>query len=536
MKRGLTDKKTGRAGEKRTLSSVNIETDSYDRELFSELESDSEGLRDLVERGQALLPSWRPLMLDLFAAFYKHNVVFLPVEDIRKSSHLPRKILLGIQKDPDYSALREETVLDAFRSTLAAMRMGGLILEWLRSGDGPGEKGLVREWEADRAERDLEELSQESDTMEEIAREGGEGEEGEGEEGGMSEAFEKVRREKKSELDKENKAFGKLTDELENGHGKMEVRIKSLVKSSMRETSDSVDNAEEELSSWSASMGTGGAPGERSAAEKLDLAARLYSNEKLRRLSRIVGSLKEEMLRGRRKSWARRGSEVFDVSTGSDIGRLVASELAGLANPKLRTDFKKRLLEGKLLQYSLKDEQGRGPMVICLDGSSSMEGKKELWSKGVCLTLLDIAKRERRKFSVVVFSSGGGPVRVFESSPGEGRGGWGMKEKDVFELAGYFPGGGTNFEEPLDKALGILRGSKFRRGDIVFITDGEAGIGDGWLEGFKREQRRLGFKVYSVLIDLTGRESWETLSLFSDKVTSVSNLTSDAAKGLFLDL
>ena len=111
-----------------------------------------------------------------------------------------------------------------------------------------------------------------------------------------------------------------------------------------------------------------------------------------------------------------------------------------------------------------------------------------------------------------------------------------MKEKDIFELAGYFPGGGTNFEEPLGKALEILGGSKFRRGDIVFITDGEAGVGDGWLEGFRREQAKLGFKVYSILIDLSGRESPETLSLFSDKVTSVTQLTSDAAKGLFLDL
>ena len=53
---------------------------------------------------------------------------------------------------------------------------------------------------------------------------------------------------------------------------------------------------------------------------------------------------------------------------------------------------------------------------------------------------------------------------------------------------------------------------------------------------FKRERDRLGFKVYSVLIDLSERESWDTLSLFSDKVTSVSKLTSDATKGLFIDL
>jgi uncharacterized protein with von Willebrand factor type A (vWA) domain len=521
---------------KRGLSGQNIETDSYDRGLFGDLESESEGLGDLIGRGSSLLPGFRALMLDLFAAFYKHNVVFLPEEGVRRGSLLPRRLLLGIGRDPDYASLREETVLDPFRSTLAAMQMGEMILEWLRSGDGPGEKALMREWETDRAERDAEELSDESDTIEEIAGEEGardkdkKGESGENEKG---EAFEKVRREKKSELDREEKALRKMTDDLKKGHENMEVRIKGLVRSSMKETSGSVDNAEDEITSWSASMG---APGERSAGEKLDLAARLYSNEKLRRLSRIVGSLKEEMLRGRRKSWARRGSEVYDVAMGSDIGRLIPSELAALANARLRSDFKKRLLEGKLLQYSLRDEKGRGPMVICLDGSSSMEGKKELWSKGVCLTLLDIARRERRKFSVIVFSSGGMPPRVFESSPGEGRGGWGMKEKDIFELAGYFPGGGTNFEEPLDRALEILKGSKFRHGDIVFITDGEAGVGDAWLDNFRSERARLGFKVYSVLIDLGGGESWETLSLFSDKVTSVSKLTSDAAKGLFLDL
>ena len=508
---------------KRAPAAESIETDSYDRALFGDLESESAELRDLIEKGSTLLPGFGALVLDLFAVFYKHNVVFLPESGTRRSSLLPRRILEGVMKDPEYAALREDTVLDSFRSTLAAAEMGGMILEWLRSEDGPGAKALMREWEIDRAERDTEELADEDETMNEI-------EEGEGE---RSEAFEKVRREKKSELDEEAKALKKMEGELKQGHEKMEVRLKGLVRASMKETSQKVENVEEELASWGASMGTGG---ERSPGEKLDLAARLYSNEKLRRLSRIVGSLKEEMLRGRRKSWSKRGSEVFDVATGNDIGRLIASELASLANLSLRADFKKRLIEGNLLQYSLRDEKGRGPMVICLDGSSSMEGNKELWSKGVCLTLLEIAKRERRKSSVVVFSSSGSPLRVFDTGPGGERSGWAMKEKDVFELAGYFPGGGTNFEEPLQRALEILKGSKFRRGDIVFITDGEAGIGDAWLEGFKRERARLGFKVYSVLIDLTERESWQTLSLFSDKVTSVSKLTSDAARGLFLDL
>ena len=65
----------------RARQAGNIETDSYDRELFSELESESEGLGVLIQRGSSLLPGFRTLMLDLFAAFFKHNVVFLPETD-----------------------------------------------------------------------------------------------------------------------------------------------------------------------------------------------------------------------------------------------------------------------------------------------------------------------------------------------------------------------------------------------------------------------------------------------------------------------
>jgi hypothetical protein len=71
---------------KRGLSGQNIETDSYDRGLFGDLESESEGLGDLIGRGSSLLPGFRALMLDLFAAFYKHNVVFLPEECVRRGS------------------------------------------------------------------------------------------------------------------------------------------------------------------------------------------------------------------------------------------------------------------------------------------------------------------------------------------------------------------------------------------------------------------------------------------------------------------
>ena len=99
----------------------------------------------------------------------------------------------------------------------------------------------------------------------------------------------------------------------------------------------------------------------------------------------------------------------------------------------------------------------------------------------------------------------------------------------------HFPGGGTDFETPLSAALGCLRAARYRRGDVVLITDGECRVGPEWLAGFKAEKARLGFALYSVLIDV-GPSSVEVLRELSDRVTAVSTLTDDAARELFLRL
>ena len=504
-------------------SAQNIETDSFDREFYSELEASSEELRDVIARGSNLLPSFRALTLDLFASFYKHNVLFIDDDRVNLAGSLPRKILERVHSDERYLRLREDTVLDGFKSALAVIEISENIYSWLRSDEGPGEKALINEHKVEQAEQEVEELKEEMETWEEA------GEQMEG----ANEEFQKAKEERQDELTEAQDELEGFSEEQEKRYEKSEQKLKNMVRSSMRQTEEKIDEADDELMSWGANMG---APGERGVGEKLDLAAKLYRNEKLRKLSRIVGGLKEEMLSARKKTWAKRGSEVFDIASGDDIGRIIPSELVSLGHEYMKHDFHKRFIEGRLLQYYLKEEKGRGPMVVCLDGSSSMEGPKELWSKGVCLTLLEIAKRERRKFQVIVFSSGGQPLRLFESIGREGGSGWGMREKDVFELAEYFPGGGTNFEEPLNKALELLSESKFKGGDIVFITDGESNVGDAWLKSFEKEKERLKFKVYSVLIDLSERESWHTLQHFSDKVTSVSQLTNSEARGLFLDI
>src|SRR5437773_12194801 len=131
--------------------------------------------------------------------------------------------------------------------------------------------------------------------------------------------------------------------------------------------------------------------------------------------------MREHALALRRSPFERASEEVFEVRLGKDVERLLPPELAALHHPLLRRDFARRLVEGRLLSYALRgvDEHGRGPMIVCLDGSSSMAGEKASSSKAVALTLLEIARRQRRLFRFTCFSSADTPLFTLDLNPRE---------------------------------------------------------------------------------------------------------------------
>jgi uncharacterized protein with von Willebrand factor type A (vWA) domain len=244
--------------------------------------------------------------------------------------------------------------------------------------------------------------------------------------------------------------------------------------------------------------------------------------------------MRQQALALRRSTLERASEEVFDVELGRTLDRLLPPELLALRHPLLRRDLMRRMAEGQLLSYRLRgtDERGRGPMIVCLDGSSSMAGEKEIWSKAVALTLLEIARRQRRLFRFVCFSSPDTPLFTLDLNPRDHHL---VREDRALDVAEYFPGGGTDFETPLDAAVATLAETRYRRGDVVLITDGECRVSPAWLERFRREKKRLGFSLFSVLIDV-GPASAATLAELSDRVTSVSQLNDAAARELFVAL
>lgn len=506
-----------------------IESDSYDRRAWSDIGMDAPAIGDLVESGRRLVPHFDALLGDLFFALFKYNLVWLKPDAVRKSALLNHTILDRLVASPAFEALKSRTLLEEDKAAIAALALAEQALELVRWERLLNRRELLDLWDLHHQEDDLAERADELKATAEAAAVPAEG---------GTEADEELR--KKIDKLKEaaaraaqvsearlNQKARQVTEQI--GHAdrgelrRMEAKSLGLAQEIDRIAQDSHD--------FSLEFGQGG---RLSAGERLELGRHLARNRKLGELARLVGRFKQDARALRRKTMERGATEAYDVERGSELGRLIPAELLAMHHPGLRRDFGRRLLEGELLQYRLRAEEqkGKGPMVVCIDVSSSMEGDKELWAKAVSLTLMDIARRQRRLFRAVLFSSGPGSLKVLDLNqqrryqPELGK---------VMELAEYFPGGGTDFQQPIDAAMELIEHKRLRRADIVIITDGESQVAPEWLAEMRRRKDELQFSIFAVLVDV-GSSELSTLARMSDRVTSVKKLSAEGTREIFLKI
>lgn len=502
------------------IASLWIETDGYDRAAFRDLCADSPSLLELIASGTNLLPRFDGFVLDLFAIFFKLNVVFREPADVRPSAGFFRVILEEVQKTPVLQMLRESTALDEARAGLAALLLGERLLNLIKSERIITRAEMLDYWNVERqlaeGEAREEDANSASELMEKASAAG---------KRQLEALHKRLKREGEAATRRLRQTASEIQRRIEDGAAPHAARVSQQVEQVQRALAES----HEEASSWGRQLG---GDGRSEPGRQIELGRRLANNPKLRRLGQMIGRMREQSLGLRRKLFERANEEAFEVRAGAEASRLLPSELLALRHPVLRRDFHRRFLESEVLQYELRgvDTKGRGPMVVCLDVSSSMEGDKEIWSKAVTLTLLDIARRQRRRFRSISFSSPETPLHILDL---ERRDGLEPDLGHVFALAEYFPGGGTDFQRPLDAAVDCLRRSRYRRGDVVFITDGECRVDPEWLERFRADKKKLGFSVFSVVIDV-GQSSMGTLKDFSDRVATISSLTGESARDVFV--
>jgi len=193
---------------------------------------------------------------------------------------------------------------------------------------------------------------------------------------------------------------------------------------------------------------------------------RTVDEQKIRKIAAMAGRM-YVTLKGQKAKKARHVPErVVGVETGSDIGSLLPSEYALLGAPGAREDLLARITRRQALQLKRegKQKKGRGPLVLALDESGSMEDDRDIWAKSVMTALTRIAWEEKRPVRVVHFSTA---TRVHRLDPKDHRA--------LIEAQSLFLDGGTDIGTALDVAADEVE-DMAKHGipgaDVVLISDG----------------------------------------------------------------
>jgi uncharacterized protein with von Willebrand factor type A (vWA) domain len=259
--------------------------------------------------------------------------------------------------------------------------------------------------------------------------------------------------------------------------------------------------------------GTGTATGGMMSAKAIrELATRLRSDSRLKLVALLAGRFKRIAASKRRQKYRHGADEITDVETGADLGRVLPSELVKLAHPKLRAAFMRNIVERSTLQYELVGNEplGKGPLVVLLDKSGSMDGPRDTWATALALALLDQAQRERRVFALLCFDY---HVK-FEAivKPGEA-----LPEKALFTACA----GGTDIATAMVRGLQIIGTNEgaLKKADIVLVTDGGS---DAATAGMLRESAKvLGVTVLGLGIGV--EREW--LAPWADDIQVVTDVT-----------
>ena len=293
------------------------------------------------------------------------------------------------------------------------------------------------------------------------------------------------------------------------------IEVRQLFRKSLKHTSFKIDKIREQVEVFA------GEDNRQSDEIKTRLAEEVGKNRKLKRLAELAGRMKR-IASNKQKSKTRYSrSEIADITLGADTDRLLPVEIVKLVHPILKYEFYRKFYENNLMEYKLigKEPLSKGPIVICIDCSSSMEGKREVWTKAVALALLQIAVKQKRFCRLIQFNSD--IKRIDDFNPGE------INPLQLLDCMNESCSGGTNFEKPLKNAAqAIISYKHLKQADIIFISDGEDYLSDDKINNWNELKKKHEFSTHSVYIsDYTGTDS--TLKKFSDIVLSLNDLADD---------
>lgn len=231
---------------------------------------------------------------------------------------------------------------------------------------------------------------------------------------------------------------------------------------------------------------------------------RVKSSPSLQRIAKLAGRLRRVAASKQRQKVTHGADEVVGVELVDEVSRLVPAELLKLVDPTFALDTARRLMDRQCLGRETRATEavGKGPIVVVVDESGSMQGAKIETAKALCLALAWIARRQNRWCCLVSFSDGdtihpGSMVVLPPKQP---------REAELLAWLEHFYAGGTELDVPLGTVpaawpelvkMGMGRGKT----DMLIITDGAVRLEPALEASFRKFKAAEKVKLTCLAVD-----------------------------------
>ena len=526
---GLSNKKEAIGYSYNALEHYDVDLD-----IYQDIVDQSPVMQATLEEGEELLPTFKYLHQDIFLSLYKYKAKVLPETEMHISTRMNRGIISNLINTPEYISLRQTCRMDQFNAALGTEIIGREAIEIIREAI-ENIKDLEKKKEA------MDRLIEEEEKMDELMEEIGDIDEliedakrsGNGSYMAQLQADKQAKEEAVAKLKAMANKIAEECDELID-----DDEIASEISTVMGKTLDTTSQEVKEVSDLCEAWGLGtGDTCHVAFQNKKDAIERIRRSSKLNKLTDLVGRFKESAITEQKKKAKHGAVEIKSVTVGDKIQDTLPSDRMNLVHEATKKDFYRRMTEKQLLTYSKEahKQKNKGPIIVCVDTSGSMNGDQETWSKALSVGILEVAQMQKRDFACIIYSSHADDPIVIKKDE--------IAPQKIIDCAERFHSGGTNFEAPLNKALDLIKDSTFKDADIVFITDGDCYVSDSFSRKFNQIKQEKEFKTMGVLVNM-GRchVSDSSLKEFCDSITLVSDIAdlkdskSDVNKSIFGNL
>lgn len=261
----------------------------------------------------------------------------------------------------------------------------------------------------------------------------------------------------------------------------------------------------------------------------------LEDESELKKLADLLGRMREASLESEEEHYEKvlvsreqirdplLRSEIVGVRQSRDISQLLPSEVA-LFGDDTEWEFIKRFAEEQLQTHHYEDQRWvesrevqresfqkikkkqKGPFILCIDTSGSMEGEPERIAKILSFAILKMAAREERPAYLINFSRGIQSLDLYRLS------------ESLDELAAFLQKsfrGGTDISLALGEALRQLETNAYRDADVLVVSDFIMyKLSDDLCRQIQKQQNQQGTHFHSLII--TDQANEEVIEVFDN--------------------